>query len=298
MSSDDIKQVREMLASLPNETGLSIEERRAIFDNLGQQMPVPEGVSVTKTVAGGVNAEWVRAENTGIDAAILYLHGGGYRIGSPTSHRHLVAAISQSIGAAALAIDYRLAPEFPFPAAVEDAVSAYQWLIEQSIAPGRIVIAGDSAGGGLTVATLIALRERNLPLPAAGVCLSPWVDLTITAESYETRADVDPILTREELLMMAQTYLNGQDAKTPLASPLFADLQGLPPLLIQAGTDEVLVDDSVKLEASAKMSGVDVKLEIWDEMPHVWHYFFPMLQQARTAIARIGEFAKTQMKLA
>lgn len=298
MSSDDIKQVRALLASLPKDDKLSIEEMRADFDNLGQQMPMPDGVSVTETIAGGVSAEWVRAQNARPDAAILYLHGGGYRIGSPASHRHLIAALSQSVGAAALAINYRLAPEFPFPNAVEDAVSAYQWLIAQNIAPGHIVIAGDSAGGGLTVATLIALRERKIPLPAAGICLSPWVDLTITAQSYATRAAVDPILTREDLFVMAQTYLNRQDAKTPLASPLFADLHGLPPLLIQAGTDEVLVDDAIKLEANAKMSGVNVLLEVWNEMPHVWHYFFPILQEGRTAIARIGEFGKTQMGLA
>lgn len=298
MSNDAMKYVREMLASLPDESGLSIEEKRAAFDALGQQMPLLDGVSVTDTNAGGVSAEWVRAQNARHDAVILYLHGGGYRLGSPTSHRHLIAALSHAVGASALAINYRLAPEAPFPAAVEDAVTAYQWLLEHDIAPRHIMIAGDSAGGGLTVATLVALRERNIPLPSSGVCISPWVDLTITSESYTTRAAVDPIITREEIMIMAQTYLNGQDPKMALASPLFADLRGLPPLLIHVGTDEVLFDDAIKLEAHAKMSDVDVTLEVWEEMIHVWHYFFPMLQDAQAAVARIGEFGKTHMGLA
>lgn len=297
MSSGDIKQVLDLLASLPDETTMSLAERRAIFNQIGQQFPMLDGISVTETVAGGVSAEWVRAENARQDAALLYLHGGGYRIGSPASHRHVAAALSQAVGVQTFVIDYRLAPESPFPAAVEDAVSSYQWLIE-NIAPARIVVAGDSAGGGLTLATLIALRDRNIPLPVAGVALSPWVDLTISAESYETRADVDPILTRQELISMAEDYLQGQDAATPLASPLFADLRGLPPLLIHVGNDEVLLDDGVKLGDRAKAAGVDVTIEVCDEMIHVWHFFFPFLQEGREAIARIGEFAQKQMKLA
>ena len=290
MSSGDIKQVREMIASLPDWSTMDVPDTRAFYDQLGQQFPVPDGVAVEATDAGGVKAEWVRAPAARNDAVLLYVHGGGYVIGSPASHRHQVAALSQAAGIAALSLDYRLGPEHPFPAAVDDAVSAYQWLLQAGIAPNCIVIAGDSAGGGLTVATLLALRERGLPQAAAGVCISPWVDLTMTAESYTTKADVDPIVTRDGVTGMAQAYLQGQDAQTPLASPLFADLSGLPPLLIQVGTDEVLLDDSIQLEARAKAAGVEVTLEVWDEMIHVWHFFYPILSEGRDAIARIGEF--------
>ena len=295
MSSGDIKQVREMIAGLPDWSTMDVPDTRAFYEQLGQQFPLPDGVTVEATDAGGVKAEWVRAPECRNDAVLLYVHGGGYVIGSPASHRHQVAALSQAAGIAALSLDYRLGPEHPFPAAVDDAVSAYQSLLAAGIAPQRIVVAGDSAGGGLTVATLLALRERGLPQAAAGVCISPWVDLTMTAESYTTKADVDPIVTRDGVTGMAQAYLQGQDAQTPLASPLFADLSGLPPLLIQVGTDEALLDDAVKLEAKAKAAGVDVTLEIWDEMIHVWHFFYPMLREGRDAIARIGEFVRTHM---
>lgn len=295
MSSGDIKQVREMIAGLPDWSTMDVPDTRAFYEQLGQQFPLPDGVTVEATDAGGVKAEWVRAPECRNDAVLLYVHGGGYVIGSPASHRHQVAALSQAAGIAALSLDYRLGPEHPFPAAVDDAVSAYQSLLAAGIAPQRIVVAGDSAGGGLTVATLLALRERGLPQAAAGVCISPWVDLTMTAESYTTKADVDPIVTRDGVTGMAQAYLQGQDAQTPLASPLFADLSGLPPLLIQVGTDEALLDDAVKLEAKAKAAGVDVTLEIWDEMIHVWHFFYPMLREGRDAIARIGEFVRAHV---
>jgi phosphinothricin tripeptide acetyl hydrolase len=295
MLSGDVKQVRELLASLPDIGSLTLAELRETYDQLGQQFPLPDGVSVATTDAGGVNVEWANAQNARTDAVILYLHGGGYVIGSPTSHRHLVAALSQAAGVSALAVDYRLSPEHPFPAAVDDAARAYQWLLQSGVAPSHIVIAGDSCGGGLTVATLLALRDRGLPLPAAGVCISSWVDLTITAESYTTRADVEPIITRESVTAWAQCYLQGQDARTPLASPLFADLTGLPPLLIQVGTDEVLLDDSTRLAERAKAAGVDATLEVWDEMIHVWHYFYPMLREGREAIARIGDFIRLQL---
>jgi epsilon-lactone hydrolase len=295
MSSGDVKQVRELLATLPDISALSLAELRVTYDQLGQQFPLPEGVSIATTDAGGVNAEWARAQNARNDAVILYFHGGGYVIGSPTSHRHLIAALSQAAGAAALAVDYRLSPEHPFPAAVDDGVRAYQWLLQSGVAPSHIVISGDSCGGGLTVATLLALRERGLPQAAAGVCLSSWFDLTMTAESYTTKAEVEPIVTRESLTRWAQAYLQGQDARMPLASPLFADLTGLPPLLIQVGTEEVLLDDSTRLAARAKAAGVDATLEVWDEMIHVWHYFYPMLREGREAIARIGDFMRSQV---
>ena len=295
MSSHEIKQVRELLASEPDPKTMSLADSRADFDEQGRQFPLPEGLSIEPWNAGGVPAQWFRAKNAHTDAAMLYLHGGGYMVGSSTSHRHLIAALSEASGVAVLAPDYRLGPEHPFPAAVEDAVAAYQWLLQQPHPPNRIVIAGDSAGGGLTVATMLALGDRRIALPAAGFCLSPWADLTNTAESYTTRSAADPVLTRERLDEMAAAYLQGQDARSPLASPIFADLAGLPPLLIQVGSDEVLFDDSIHLEACAKAAGVEVRLEVWEEMIHVWHYFYPLLAEGREAIARIGEFVRTQI---
>jgi epsilon-lactone hydrolase len=225
---------------------------------------------------------------------VLYLHGGGYVIGSLRSHRHLAAAIAGAAGASALSLDYRRAPEDPFPAAVDDAVASYRWLLEQGITPGRIVIAGDSAGGGLTVATLVALKDARVPLPAGGVCISPWVDLTFSGASYETKAAVDPIVRRPGIDEMARAYLGKTDPRTPLASPAFADLRGLPPLLIHVGSDEVLLDDAVQLALRAKAAGVSAMLEVWDRMIHVWHWFLPMLEEADSAIQGIGRFCRAR----
>jgi len=223
---------------------------------------------------------------------IFYLHGGGYVIGSINTHREMVARLSRASAARALAIDYRLAPEHPFPAAVDDAVAAYRWLVGSGVNPRRIVVAGDSAGSGLTMATLVALRDAGEPLPAAGVCLSPWVDQEGTGDSMSGNAAVDPIVERDGLVQMAKRYLGEAGARTPLAAPLYADLTGLPPLLIQVGAAETLLDDSVRLDARARAAGVDSTLEVWDDMIHVWHLFAGMLPEGQQAIERIGEFVK------
>ncbi len=294
MPSREIQAVRDLIASFPDTESLSVQELRAVYEGMGQSFPLPADLIVEPIVVNGINAEWVRAADASHETVVLYLHGGGYIIGSPTSHRHLIAAISQAAGASVLALDYRLAPEHAFPVAVEDATAAYRWLLEQGIAARQMVIAGDSAGGGLTVATLTALRDEGVQLPAGGVCISPWVDLSNSAESFITKAETDPICTADMLNGMAQGYLQGQDAKTPLASPLYAELQGLPPVLIQVGTEEVLLDDSIHLERRLKEAGVKVTLEVCDEMIHVWQFFHPMLKEGREAINRIGEFFKTQ----
>jgi acetyl esterase/lipase len=202
--------------------------------------------------------------------------------------------VSRAAAARVLLVDYRLAPEYPHPAAVQDATAAYRWLLAQGCKPGRLAIAGDSAGGGLTVATLVALRDAGTPLPAAGVCLSPWVDLEGVGESMRAKADLDPMVYHDGLLQMAALYLNGLDPRTPLAAPLYADLRGLPPLLIQVGTAETLLDDSVRLAARAREADVDVTLEPWDDMIHVFQAFAGVLPEGQQAVDRIGEFVRAR----
>jgi phosphinothricin tripeptide acetyl hydrolase len=294
MADRGIDVVRAHLAKLPPSDSLTTAERRAQYERAEKVFPTPPDVKVERVNAPVAPAEWLRPPSAAPGRVVLYLHGGGYVIGSPRSHRHLAAAIAGAAGASALLLDYRLAPEHPFPAAVEDATAAYRWLLDRAIAPERIVIAGDSAGGGLTVATLLALREARVPLPAGGVCISPWVDLTCAGASYETMAAADPIVRRAGVEEMARAYLGATSPRTPLASPLFADLRGLPPLLIHVGSDEVLLDDAVQLAERAKAAGVHATLEIYDRMIHVWHWFLPMLDEAQTAVEAIGRFVRSR----
>jgi phosphinothricin tripeptide acetyl hydrolase len=294
MADRGIDVVRAHLAKLPPSDSLTTAERRAQYERAEKVFPTPPDVKVERVSAPAAPAEWLRPPSATPGRVVLYLHGGGYVIGSPRSHRHLAAAIAGAAGASALLLDYRLAPEHPFPAAVEDATAAYRWLLDQAIAPEHIVIAGDSAGGGLTVATLLALREARVPLPAGGVCISPWVDLTCSGASYATKAAADPIVRRASVEEMARAYLGATPPRTPLASPLFADLRGLPPLLIHVGSDEVLLDDAVQLAERAKAAGVDITLEIYDRMIHVWHWFLPMLDEAQTAVEAIGRFVRSR----
>ncbi|MEW6777731.1 MAG: alpha/beta hydrolase, partial [Bdellovibrionota bacterium] len=245
--------------------------------------------------AGPVSCEWVTAEGASGDKTIFYLHGGGYCLGSVESHRHMISYLSDAAGARALSVDYRLAPEHPHPAAVEDAVSAYQWLLKQGTDPEQIVIGGDSAGGGLTVATLVALRDKKIPLPAGAVCLSPWVDLEGVGESMTSKAGVDPMVQKDGLDRLAAYYLAEHHPQTPLAAPLHADLSGLPPMLIHVGTHETLLDDSLRLADRAKKAGVDVTLEPWEEMVHVWHFFAPIVPESMKGIARLGEYIRQRL---
>lgn len=289
----ELQKVLERLASQAETKTLPIAERRRIDDENADDFPLPADITVEPISTDELKGEWVKTPGANGDAALLYLHGGAYIFCSPRSHRHLVAAIGRAANIPVLSLDYRLAPENPFPAAVEDSVAAFRFLMEQGIAPNRIVIAGDSAGGGLTIATMLSLRDQDLPLPTAGACLSPWADLTMTATSYTTNEEA--MATRDRLIGYAQFYLNETDTRHPLASPIFADLNGLPPLLIQVGDAEPFYDDSINLEATAKACGVEVELEVWEEMIHVWHYFHPMLSEGRHAIARIGEFVQSKI---
>ena len=267
----------------------SIEEQRAKQEKRTRYARLPTGVRCQPVSADGVPAEWIEAADTDL-GMMLYLHGGAYALGSINTARELVARLSRATRTRSLAIDYRLAPEHPFPAALQDATKAYRWLLNQGYAPSQIVIAGDSAGGGLALATLVALRDAGEPLPAGAVCISPWTDLALTGGSVQGNASVDPILAPEELDMYARYYAGECEPTFPLLSPLYADLRGLPPLLIQVGSEEILLDDAVRLAERACKAGVDVTLETWDGMFHVFQMIAP-LPEAKEAVGRIAEFA-------
>jgi len=293
MASPQLQSLIQTLRSRPSRDDITIEQARAGLEALSEMVKPAADVQCEPVDVDGVPGEWVAASNAGPERTVYYLHGGGYTIGSIKSHREMVSRLSRAAAARALLVEYRLAPENRFPAAVEDALTGYRWLISNGADPARTVIAGDSAGGGLTVATLVALRDAGDPLPAAGVCISPWLDMEATGESLKTRADRDPWIQPDLLLLGAETYLGkGGDPRDPLANPLHADLSGLPPLLVQVGDSEVLLDDSTRLAERAKAAGVDVTLEVWDEMVHVFQAFAFMLPEGQQAIDRIGEFVR------
>ena len=287
MASDELMAVREMMNGVDLDR-LTVTERRAAAESVAS--PPPRGTIVTPVDAGGVPAEWVVAPSAGGDRVVFYLHGGAYQIGSPATLRHMIALVSDAASARVLSVDYRLAPEHPFPAAVEDAVAAYRWLLADGTDPGAVAFAGDSAGGGLALGTLVALRDAGDPMPAAVVVLSPWTDLALTGESLRTRAAVDVMIKPDGMAKTVDTYLAGQDPRHPYASPLYADRRGLPPMLIHVGDAEVILDDSTRFAARARDHGVQVTIEVWDEMPHVWHAFAGLLPEADQAIERVGSW--------
>ena len=268
------------------------EGRRRSFERMTDGFTIDVPARYSRLNAGGVTAEWVTAEGASDSRVVLYFHGGGYIIGSPRTHRAMMAHLSRDAASRVLALDYRLAPEHPFPAPVEDAVASYRWLLAEGFDPARITLGGDSAGGGLTVAALVQIRYLGLPMPAAGVCVSPWVDMEGLGESMETRAEADPMVNKENLMVSAKTYLGGADPRAPLAAPLYADLRGLPPILIQVGDAEVLLDDSTRLAGLAREAGVEVQMDVWDDMIHVWHVFAPILPEGKQAIKQAGDFIK------
>jgi monoterpene epsilon-lactone hydrolase len=282
MSDPQIVALRAKLAARPRSD--DYRQRRRDIDARGREYGLAADVAVEPTSANGVKAEWTVTPGADRDAALLYLHGGGYVIGSLDSHRHLVAEAGRALGTAALALDYRLAPEHPFPAAVEDALAGYRYLLARGIAPLRVVIAGDSAGGGLVVAAMLAIRDAGLAQPGAGWCISPWVDMEAIGETMNSLADVDPMVQKAGLLDMAKLYLNGTDPRSPLAAPIYADLKGLAPLVIQVGAAETLLDDAIRLARAAGLADLPVDLQIWPEMVHVWPLFHPELDAGRRAL--------------
>jgi monoterpene epsilon-lactone hydrolase len=291
MADPEIEVIRQILAANPRPPELS--ERRKRLDALGGQYPLPADVRVEAADVNGVPAEWTGTSEADPTRVILFLHGGGYTTGSLTSHRHMVAQAGREARARTLALSYRLAPEHPFPAAVEDAVAGYRFLLSQGFAPNHIAVAGDSAGGGLTVALLVSLRDAQLPLPACAWCSSPWVDLEGIGGSMAAKANVDPMVQRPYLVELAAAYLNGADPRTPLAAPLYADLRGLPPILIQVGSAETLLDDAIRLAGMAAAADVRVRLEVWPDMIHVWQLFYQQVAAGRRALAEAGSFIRS-----
>jgi acetyl esterase/lipase len=293
MSDSEIGALRAKLAAQPRSD--DHRQRRKNIDARGLAYRLAGDVAVEPLNANGVRAEWTTTPNAARDAALLYLHGGGYVIGSLDSHRHLVAEAGRACGAAALNLDYRLAPEHPFPAAVDDALTGYRFLLARGLMPERIAIAGDSAGGGLVVAAMVAIRDAGLAQPACGWCISPWVDMEAAGASMTSRAASDPTVQRAGILDMAKLYLGGADPRAPLASPIHADLKQLAPLMIQVGACETLLDDALGLARVAGEADVRVDLQIWPEMIHVWHLFHPELKAGRRAIEEGGAYVRSMI---
>jgi epsilon-lactone hydrolase len=276
--------------TVPNPVELA-EQRRA---EASTPVPPPgEGTHVEEVDAGGVAGIWVAPAGPATRRIVVYLHGGGYLWMSARTHQAVMSQVAMAAQARCLGVDYRRAPEHPFPAAVDDALTAYRWLLDQGTDPADVLIAGDSAGGGLVLALLLAAREAGLELPAGAVCISPWTDLAVTGRSAE-EAD-DPIVNGAALRAMAAAYLAGADPRHPLASPLYADLSGLPPLLIQVGTRESLLDDARRVAHHAESSGVDVTLVEHPDVIHMWLVFDPDLPESRTAFRLIGAFAESHL---
>lgn len=279
---DAVKEVRERFSKTIEHVRLSI----ASFDG---RYPLAEDVTVTQVDAGGVPSEWVVSGDAIDDRVVLYIHGGCFISGSPKTVRECCARISKASRCRVLNIDYRLAPEHPYPAALDDCVTAYRWLLAEGYDPQRIAISGESAGGGLTISTLMRIRDDGIPAPAAGIPVSPWTDMTLTNESLKRNVGRD-LATTEPLFLGANAYVGESDPKHPYISPQFGDLSGLPPLLIQVGGAEVLLDDGIAIAHELRKAGNDLTLEVWPDMIHVWHWFATDLDEGREAIVSIGKF--------
>ena len=298
MSSPQFQKLLGLLRQGPPRSGEpDIAAMRRRMDRVGGRLP--EGVWTERAEVGGVGGEWIVPDGAEAGAAVLYLHGGGFVAGSVDSHRALVGHLAKSLGCRLLVPGYRLAPEHRHPAALDDATAVYLALIaEHGADPARTAVMGDSAGGGLTAALLVALRDGGHRSPAAAVLISPWVDLTASGESMRTRAEADPMIAPADIAAMARHYLGDVDPATPSASPLFADLGGLPPLLVQVGDAEVLLDDAVRFARRVEEAGGEIEIEVWPEMTHVWHGSVGFVPESDAAVARIAEVVRPRLGLA
>jgi epsilon-lactone hydrolase len=297
--SDQLKTLyRNWAAAMKAKPQMSLDELRQMFDQWGSTTGEPDGVDYLETDAGGVPAMWATPEGCAADRVLLCAHGGGYVVASMYTHRKLYAHVARATGCRALTVNYRRAPENIHPSPLNEMVGSYKWLLDQGIRPGHVAMIGDSGGGGLAIATILRARELGLPLPAAVMALSPWLDMEATGETFETNAESDVIVTRDIILAMAGMFLGEDgDRHDPLANPLCADLAGLPPIYIQVGADEALLDDSRKLASLAQRSGVDVLLEILPEMQHVPQFLAGTAPEADGAVRRLAEWVRPKLGL-
>jgi epsilon-lactone hydrolase len=297
MSAQELAALIGMMSQGGPDLGAPPAQARAEFEGLLASVPVAPDLKFEAAQSGGVPGLWVDAPGVRADRVILYVHGGGYVSGSAKGYRPLVGELGRATKARALAIDYRLAPEDPFPAAIDDVLAAYKSLLDRGTPAKSVVFAGDSAGGGLVVTGMMAVRDAGLPLPAAGLSISPWLDLECSGASMKTKAKSDLALNRDALLRAGRSYrgrVAGAGRGSQL-SPLVGDFSGLAPLLIQVGSAEILLDDATRLAARAGAANVSVRLEIWPNMPHVWHLFGFMLSEGRDAINSAGAFLEAHM---
>jgi acetyl esterase/lipase len=275
--------------------GIDVNEQRRLLRELTSAQPLPADVTVTAAALGGVPTAEITIDGIEPRHIVLYFHGGVYVLGDAFQAADLASQIGRRTRAKVISVDYRLAPEHPYPAAVDDALAAYQALLRGGTAPSGIVFAGESAGGGLAVATLVNARDHGLPLPAAALVMSPYADLTLAGATMDTKREVDVLMSRENLQSRVTDYTSGQDAALGLISPVFADLSGLPPLIIQAGTHEVLLDDAIRLARQAATADVAVTLDITPQVPHVFQAYYPILDEAAAALDRAGQLLSAHL---
>ena len=283
--------IKMLLQNREVETKKRVTDQRETLEHMANMIKLPEDVEVNKVTIEGIDATWLKTPRSNDNHVVLYLHGGGYVTGSFNSHKDLVYRLSKESKCRIITIEYGLAPEHPYPKGLNDVVTIYKWLIsEGKIKPNKLIIAGDSAGGGLTLVTLLKLRDLGISLPSAGVCLSPWTDLTFTGESYHDRNINDPGITLDELMFDARLYLGDNDPENPYISPVYGDLSGLPPLLIHVGTAEKLLNDSTRIYDTAKEAGTDITLKIWQDMIHVFQAYAVLISEGQESIVEIGNF--------
>jgi acetyl esterase/lipase len=294
VSAEQRENLEAVLRRSAFPAGSSIPEQRRLLGELSSAQPLPADVTVTRAALGAVPTAEITIGGTGPRHVVLYFHGGVYVLGDAFQAAGLAAQVGRRTQAKVISVDYRLAPEHPYPGAVDDALAAYEALLRDGTAPAGVVFAGESAGGGLAIATLVNARDHGLPLPAAAYVMSPYADLTLAGTSMETKGEADPLLSRELLQARVPDYTAGHDAALGLISPIFADLSGLPPLIIQAGTHEVLLDDAVRLARQAATADVQVTLGV----PHVFQTFYPVLDEAAAALDRAGQLLSAHLAAA
>jgi epsilon-lactone hydrolase len=298
VSTEQKENLEAILRQSAFPAGIDLNEQRRQLRELISAQPLPADVTVTAAALGGIPTAEITTDGTGPRHVVLYFHGGVYVLGDAFQAAGLASQIGRRTGAKVISVDYRLAPEHPYPAAVNDALAAYEALLRNGTAPSDIAFAGESAGGGLAIATLVNARDHGLPLPAAAYVMSPYADLTLTGTTMRTKREADVLMSPEALQARVTDYTSGQDAALGLISPVFADLSGLPPLIIQAGTHEVLLDDAVRLARQAATADVEVTLDITPGVPHVFQTFSPILDEAAAALDRAGHFLSAHLTTA